>query len=335
MEQRICRGCGGTVPPKDARKGGPQRAYCPQCIPPRDRRVVRRDLPGAQARLTCKRCSRALVGRQRQFCSKRCGDIARGMVRAEPLAERQCEECGTEFTPWIDIQRFCTDACGRRAGRRRYNERSVPAACEQCGVEFNSRRTGSGQARYCSVLCSCRANAAAKRTARCSTEGCDEYPNRGRKSGTMYCDGCYAVVLADREARRKKRSPKPRVWYAGNCVHCGEAFVFNQPNNRTCSPRCGQRFNKDTRKQRKRAAYIEEVWRPKVYARDGWTCQLCSKPVDRTKTVPHPRAPTIDHIVPIARGGEHSYANTQLACFMCNCLKSDDLPTTAQLRLAV
>ena len=33
-------------------------------------------------------------------------------------------------------------------------------------------------------------------------------------------------------------------------------------------------------------------------------------------------APTIDHIVPISLGGEHSYANCQAVHFMCNSKKS-------------
>jgi 5-methylcytosine-specific restriction endonuclease McrA len=40
-----------------------------------------------------------------------------------------------------------------------------------------------------------------------------------------------------------------------------------------------------------------------------------------TKAVPHPKAPTIDHILPIACGGNDTRANVQLAHFICNSRK--------------
>ena len=39
--------------------------------------------------------------------------------------------------------------------------------------------------------------------------------------------------------------------------------------------------------------------------------------------VPEPLAATLDHIVPLSCGGEHSEANVQLAHFLCNSTKSD------------
>lgn len=40
-----------------------------------------------------------------------------------------------------------------------------------------------------------------------------------------------------------------------------------------------------------------------------------------TKAVPHPKAPTIDHIVPLADGGDDVRSNVQLAHFICNSMK--------------
>ena len=91
---------------------------------------------------------------------------------------------------------------------------------------------------------------------------------------------------------------------------------------RFCSPVCEKRESRRVRRDRKRAQHVERVFRLKVYERDGWTCRICRKPVDRGAEVPHPKAPTLDHILPIALGGLHEYVNVQTAHFICNSRKS-------------
>jgi 5-methylcytosine-specific restriction endonuclease McrA len=76
-----------------------------------------------------------------------------------------------------------------------------------------------------------------------------------------------------------------------------------------------------------------------IYERDNYTCQICSK-----KCLPkaifskatgkiHPQSPSIDHIVPMCRGGDHVESNLQTACFKCNSLKSSK--GGGQLRLGL
>jgi hypothetical protein len=87
----------------------------------------------------------------------------------------------------------------------------------------------------------------------------------------------------------------------------------------------GRRMARDRRRLRVSAletAEVERIYRRKVFERDRWRCQLCGKPVKRTATVPDPKAPTLDHVVPLAVGGSHTYANVQCAHFLCNSLKS-------------
>ena len=56
------------------------------------------------------------------------------------------------------------------------------------------------------------------------------------------------------------------------------------------------------------------------------TCAICGKPVDKKLKAPHPLAPTIDHIIPVAKGGHPSdIDNLQLAHATCNRQKSDKL----------
>jgi 5-methylcytosine-specific restriction endonuclease McrA len=58
-----------------------------------------------------------------------------------------------------------------------------------------------------------------------------------------------------------------------------------------------------------------------IAARDRNMCQLCGKRVAMTQRVPHPKAPTIDHVLPLSEGGGDLKANVQLAHFGCNSSK--------------
>ena len=55
-------------------------------------------------------------------------------------------------------------------------------------------------------------------------------------------------------------------------------------------------------------------------------CGICGKPVDFSYKNPHPLAPTVDHIIPVSKGGHPSdISNLQLAHRCCNRAKSDSL----------
>lgn len=69
------------------------------------------------------------------------------------------------------------------------------------------------------------------------------------------------------------------------------------------------------------------VSRRDVYARDGWRCQLCGRKVlkrakrHRHTRRLHPRTASLDHIIPLSKGGPHCEANVQCACLRCNVRK--------------
>lgn len=53
-----------------------------------------------------------------------------------------------------------------------------------------------------------------------------------------------------------------------------------------------------------------------IYAKHNGTCAICGRPVKFKKM-------TVDHIVPLSKGGTNEMSNLRLACCSCNRIKSD------------
>lgn len=72
-----------------------------------------------------------------------------------------------------------------------------------------------------------------------------------------------------------------------------------------------------------RTAYLKNARRV-IMA--GEVCGICGRPVDKSLKYPDPMAPSVDHIIPISRGGHPSdIDNLQLTHWCCNHAKSDRL----------
>lgn len=51
-------------------------------------------------------------------------------------------------------------------------------------------------------------------------------------------------------------------------------------------------------------------------------CYYCGLTVEQREP-PHPRAATLDHLLPLSKGGKSAMSNLVLACFRCNNEKGD------------
>lgn len=61
----------------------------------------------------------------------------------------------------------------------------------------------------------------------------------------------------------------------------------------------------------------------KLIERFNGRCYYCELTVTRGTGEGHPRAPTIDHMFPLSRGGKNTQGNLALSCYCCNHQKSD------------
>lgn len=83
------------------------------------------------------------------------------------------------------------------------------------------------------------------------------------------------------------------------------------------------RAKNQRRRARQMNAFVEDVDLEVLWERDRGVCGICHEPVDQSLAWPDKWSKTCDHIVPLAKGGEHSYANAQLAHAVCNSRKND------------
>jgi 5-methylcytosine-specific restriction endonuclease McrA len=79
------------------------------------------------------------------------------------------------------------------------------------------------------------------------------------------------------------------------------------------------------RRARQLNAFVEHVDPLIVWERDNGCCGICFQQIDPSLLWPDKMSKTLDHIVPLSKGGEHSYANAQIAHAVCNSRKNDRL----------
>lgn len=66
-----------------------------------------------------------------------------------------------------------------------------------------------------------------------------------------------------------------------------------------------------------------------LFERDNWMCHLCDRRINRRLRLPNWWAATIDHVIPLSKGGTHTWDNVRASHAYCNFKKSDCLPQLA------
>lgn len=123
----------------------------------------------------------------------------------------------------------------------------------------------------------------------------------------------------------------------GICPTCGNEFEKTSSLKQYCSPKCEKIANKATYRTRKRIAKRRSecgkvvdrgISVQALYKKENGICYLCGQPVDmndykmiRGNKVCGERYPSIEHVIPLSKGGEHSWKNVRLAHRACNTKK--------------
>lgn len=204
-------------------------------------------------------------------------------------------------------------SCEEHKGKQR--QKFEPRKCPGCAAEFSPSK-------YDQLYCTRRCGARVRRGSKLA---------KAKKPKTL--------------ARPIKIAPEDVaawVWYAEQkharaaksieCVDCGAKLcpLYGSKISTRC-PSCSDanvRVLKSkygaVRRLRVFDSQSENVDPHKVFHAAGWKCQICGVDTPRSKRGTYDDdAPELDHIRPLAKGGEHSYTNVQCACRKCNAKKSD------------
>ena len=180
-----------------------------------------------------------------------------------------------------------------------------------CGKMFQGNR----KAKYCSRSCSSKAYHSQPKFIK-TCKYC-------HKSFTTYTDS--QVYCSADCGRFNLSSALPTT--IRTCDTCESIFTPTFPNQIRCHEcrsvvaRAKKMGRNGRRRALKRQAMVERFSGYEIFERDGWVCGICHKPVDKSISCPHPQSVSLDHIIPLSRGGSHSRANVQCAHFGCNSRK--------------
>lgn len=141
----------------------------------------------------------------------------------------------------------------------------------------------------------------------------------------------------------RRHQPDRHAAKPTGCTVCG-APVLRPPSGQrrpACSTRCrriiqygpnsphtgGYDWATDAaRRARLAGATVIELFdRLPIFERDDWACYLCGQQTNPDASPFDLDSPTVDHVTPLSKGGEHSPGNARTACLGCNSAKQDSL----------
>ena len=254
-----------------------------------------------------------------------------------------CEYCEKEYIPnkfAAKRQRFCSKECN--AKWRYHNPQSGSYICLGCGSVFIPKSKENNK--YCSRECyfkTIEAKPKEKTIVKCAIcskefEGrvnskacgpqCKEEWIRRREQERY--NQYKATEKYQRDLARGREKYEPKEPIEKKCGYCGKEYKtpYQSKYCVECRPLAEAKNKTEAdraRREKIRGVFVAPVSRVEVYNRDNWVCGICKKPVDKKLSFPHPMSPSLDHVIPIARGGTHEPDNVQLAHFICNSYKRD------------
>lgn len=214
--------------------------------------------------------------------------------------------------------------------------------CAMCGGDLYAikpKTTAGGQPRkYCSSKCRGYAawlsNKQGPFTGHCKQCGVVWHSDKSKR---VYCgDKCARLAAIDRGSKRwSNANPKPE-FYEYLCKFCGNTWqqetmirgaalkhgVYCPEHRKTAQT---ARYRAKTVKRQSNGVKPSRIAIEHLVAVYGAICYLCTEPIDLDLPRTSRFGATVDHIVPLSKGGDDEFDNLQLAHWICNNRKSDKM----------
>ena len=159
------------------------------------------------------------------------------------------------------------------------------------------------------------------------------------------CGDKFEAYLSEKRKTCSKKCPGVREYRV--CERCGNRFRWlrESGSGRFCTDICRldwfsthfvQELSPSWRggladnakcSPARRSAYKkgDPIDRLLIFERDDWFCHICKTEIDRDKRFPDDMAATLDHIIPLSKGGTHTWDNVASAHARCNYIKGNSL----------
>lgn len=231
------------------------------------------------------------------------------------VSERKCEVCGSSLEGRRADATVCSNTCYEsRRSRRRVEEKKGKRNpnCAWCGKPIpNSRRS---DAVTCSIECNLarckdRTKEERRKGRQTACVECGEKISEHEDIRTLYCsDKCRKAKKFRYDSEWRRRNPDKMYTYH-------KSWSIRNPDVVSA--------HRHKRRALMANAFVEEVIDSEVFEEWEWLCGICGGFIDEELKWPHPGSATIDHILPISKGGKHEFNNVCPAHYGCNSRKRD------------
>lgn len=254
-------------------------------------------------------------------CSKECAINRKKATDKNKIRNKEIE---CKFCKKIFIGNKTTTYCSKECKSKymKSNKQIFTNICLYCNKEFTSKKNDT---KYCS-------------------KECKHMWSKENPRHTIKCEHCGNIFRSNNKNQRfcsYECSNESRALYPrANCEHCGKKFRIDiRQAGRFCSRSCflnhigaepwerKQKIRDIThiRRAKKLQIKYENIKVEEIFEKDKWICKICGEPVDKYLGYPNPMSATLDHIIPLSKGGTHTYNNVQLAHLRCNIKKSNKM----------
>lgn len=226
---------------------------------------------------------------------------------------------------------FCSDDCSRISRRKL----PVETACWFCGKALDGLGKSGFPKRYCDRVCASKLRVKQDQETRDTSSVCTvcSLAFVGRTRNRRYCGEVCRVEGNRLKATQRwqeflSTQPEFKEW---DCEWCGlkvqvpRSLTGGRKYHDDCRGKARRARNRIKTLKRQGVKTDKRITHEEVAERDNFVCYLCDAVVDMSLPRTSKLGATLDHVIPVSKGGEDCLENLRLAHWICNIRKSDKI----------